>query len=441
MISPLRTLLLLFYTVCICLVIMVMSPGELIILDQKTGFDVFTLDDFGSNRGKNEPEADLSFLDELQSEVDSLEERPPLAAKDSSLVENDSTPAVGTAELAEGLKEARQPIESKDGNRNHLDKFFASLSGLSKEANRVRIIHYGDSQIEGDRISGYLRERLQRRFGGCGVGMVPFKLRDNLRFTMRFESSEEWTKFGYIDSEEKPTTNQLGTLASYFKFTPEKDSAFVSKARYANVTFTDSPLGYKRNSEVEHLRMFFRNPHGELQTEINFNNKIITTQTLPISKDLSVFEYKFPNKSDFRSVKVRVASSGSPELYGFSMDCNTGIALDNVPIRGSSGVEFSKMDKATIKKLFQELDVKLIIVEFGVNVVPGMSESYSWYENQYYRQLRYFKSIVPDVDILVIGLSDMSRLRKGRYESYPNVAPIRNAQKRAAFKAGCAFWD
>ena len=31
---------------------------------------------------------------------------------------------------------------------------------------KVRIMHYGDSQIEGDRISGRLRERLQKEFGG-----------------------------------------------------------------------------------------------------------------------------------------------------------------------------------------------------------------------------------------------------------------------------------
>ena len=31
-------------------------------------------------------------------------------------------------------------------------------------------MHYGDSQIEADQISGRLRERLQKDFGGLGAG-------------------------------------------------------------------------------------------------------------------------------------------------------------------------------------------------------------------------------------------------------------------------------
>ena len=37
----------------------------------------------------------------------------------------------------------------------------------------VRIVHYGDSQIELDRISQDLRQTLQERFGGSGTGLFP----------------------------------------------------------------------------------------------------------------------------------------------------------------------------------------------------------------------------------------------------------------------------
>ena len=35
----------------------------------------------------------------------------------------------------------------------------------------------------------------------------------------------------------------------------------------------------------------------------------------------------------------------------------------------------------------------------------------------------------------------MSKKSGTSYESYPNIEPIRQAQKNAAFRAGCAFWD
>jgi hypothetical protein len=40
-----------------------------------------------------------------------------------------------------------------------------------------------------------------------------------------------------------------------------------------------------------------------------------------------------------------------------------------------------------------------------------------------------------------MGVSDMSRKVESHYESYPNIEKIRNAQRQAAFKANCAFWD
>jgi hypothetical protein len=40
-----------------------------------------------------------------------------------------------------------------------------------------------------------------------------------------------------------------------------------------------------------------------------------------------------------------------------------------------------------------------------------------------------------------MGVTDMSRKEGGQYESYPNIPKIRDAQKNAAFRAGCAFWD
>lgn len=51
--------------------------------------------------------------------------------------------------------------------------FYEKLANAQKNDQLVRVLHYGDSQIEADRISGTLRENLQRKFGGSGVGLIP----------------------------------------------------------------------------------------------------------------------------------------------------------------------------------------------------------------------------------------------------------------------------
>ena len=57
------------------------------------------------------------------------------------------------------------------GNERFFDELFAALE--QAEEKPVRIVHYGDSQIEDDRLTGTIRERLQERFGGNGPGMMP----------------------------------------------------------------------------------------------------------------------------------------------------------------------------------------------------------------------------------------------------------------------------
>ena len=51
------------------------------------------------------------------------------------------------------------------------DPVFRQMEGATDHL--VRVVHYGDSQIELDRISQDLREALQERFGGSGTGLFP----------------------------------------------------------------------------------------------------------------------------------------------------------------------------------------------------------------------------------------------------------------------------
>ena len=54
----------------------------------------------------------------------------------------------------------------------NLAKFFAALESAAT-GQKISIFHYGDSQIEGDRMTGFIRQRLQQQFGGVGPGFIP----------------------------------------------------------------------------------------------------------------------------------------------------------------------------------------------------------------------------------------------------------------------------
>jgi len=61
-----------------------------------------------------------------------------------------------------------------DDDHTFFDKFFATIEAAKTEKRTVRILHYGDSQIELDRISSNLRNYFQEKFGGAGPGLLPF---------------------------------------------------------------------------------------------------------------------------------------------------------------------------------------------------------------------------------------------------------------------------
>ena len=91
-------------------------------------------------------------------------------------------------------------IQYPDNNRSIIFPFFKKLANAKTK--KVRIMHYGDSQIEGDRISGRLRERLQKEFGGNGAGLFPL-IPATRKISLKNVPTNNWirkTGFGpYID--------------------------------------------------------------------------------------------------------------------------------------------------------------------------------------------------------------------------------------------------
>jgi hypothetical protein len=71
------------------------------------------------------------------------------------------------------LRKVVFPLEFPDNNDTVMYPFFRHLDKTGERGKLLRILHYGDSQIENNRISSTLRNRFQARFGGSGIGMFP----------------------------------------------------------------------------------------------------------------------------------------------------------------------------------------------------------------------------------------------------------------------------
>jgi lysophospholipase L1-like esterase len=225
-------------------------------------------------------------------------------------------------------------------------------------------------------------------------------------------------------------------LQNYFTIAGEEN-----EKKRAWVKFSASYMDGGKSTKIQNIKLLYRTPSAPLYFEIAKNGKdsVLLAEDLPQSNDFEILEHAY--ESQFKSLTFRFESKASPELLGICLDCNDGVTVDNVPLRGSAGLDFKKSDKDFLRKQVKALNVRLIIIQFGVNLVPSGWTDYAHFEKQFTAHLKFLKSIDENLDILVVGVSDMSRMREGVYQSHPNVEKVRNAQKNAALKAGCAFWD
>ena len=79
-----------------------------------------------------------------------------------------------------------------DDDYTFFDSLFVEMAAAADSGRTVRILHYGDSQLEMDRISAVLRQDLQERFGGSGrVALAErFRKLDPLRYGGGFADKE-----------------------------------------------------------------------------------------------------------------------------------------------------------------------------------------------------------------------------------------------------------
>ena len=103
---------------------------------------------------------ELSILnDSLIAQVDTME----------VIATVDTTPQTTNIQQVKDAKP--HPQATKVDTRTYLAGFYAALDSSSNRL--VRVVQYGDSQIEEDRITNILREQWQKQYGGGGVGLIP----------------------------------------------------------------------------------------------------------------------------------------------------------------------------------------------------------------------------------------------------------------------------
>ena len=135
---------------------------------------------------------------------------------------------------------------------------------------------------------------------------------------------------------------------------------------------------------------------------------------------------------------------GKGKVYGVSLETQTGVIVDNLPMRGCSGNIFTKIDSTQLSDFYRETNTRLIILQFGGNMIPqteNASTISGYVRSTLRQQVRYLRACAPDAAILFIGPSDMSTNIDGQMSTYPLVPYMDKLLKKMAAEEQIAYWS
>ncbi|MDR2978983.1 MAG: GDSL-type esterase/lipase family protein [Bacteroidales bacterium] len=311
-------------------------------------------------------------------------------------------------------------------DKTFFDSFFKMLENEQDEV--VRILHYGDSQIEMDRMTSDIRKFFQHKFGGGGPGLIP--LQQTVSSTSVYQSvSGELSDYAVYGTSSKSKDRFYGPLVRYYKING-KVHLTVSAPQHKQTD--EKLLTYKK------VTVLSKDLKGGLQAKLKPNKQ---TECELVNDSIGINYFTFA--LDTPTHRFTLTLHGNADIYGIMVDHQKGVAVDNIPIRGSSGTFFTGMEDSLLVKMYKDMRVGMIILQFGGNSVPGISgyQGIAYLKNTIASQIRFIRRCCPQAKILFIGPSDMSLRINGVLQTYPRLADLNEALKEAALENGAAYWD
>ena len=291
-----------------------------------------------------------------------------------------------------------------------LGTFFQKLGQAKRRP--VDVYHWGDSQIEGDRITGVLREHFQNEHGGQGAGWV-MPLTPAPTFAVR-----------------QSTSGGVGRVAG---FGPRRDVE-ARRLPFFAVTRFDSASTWtiKNNPKARaHCRTWSDMAiwqEGEGHWDVSPD-----TDTSPQAPG------PYQTWTHAAGLGGSTWRTSGATLLGANLTSGPGVYVHNLAMRGGSGTLFDDVPNADWKALQHHTNPALVILQFGGNAVPSISNAKGArrYAQKVGQNIRHIQAQWPGVPILFIGPSDMGEAPS----TYPGLQHTVAALRDSAVANHALHWD
>ncbi|MBL7944345.1 MAG: hypothetical protein JNM00_16410, partial [Flavobacteriales bacterium] len=249
---------------------------------------------------------------ELLGDIDAF-----LAAQDTTAVDSvlaDTIPTRPNLTLTS--------LQYQNNDASSLRLFFEKADAASAARQNVHVFHYGDSQIESDRISSFLREQLQSLFGGGGPGwLAPLPITSSMNINQK--QSDNWlryTAFGYDDG--KLASKRFGALASCFRFTPATKE-IPTDTTEAWIEFVPSAKSGSHCAGYDVVKIWLGYHRQPVQLEVWITDSLHYSETIEAGDFIQCKSYH----TGFSPKKLKLVLRGtdSPDIHGIVLEKEGGI--------------------------------------------------------------------------------------------------------------------
>jgi lysophospholipase L1-like esterase len=324
-----------------------------------------------------------------------------------------------------------QPIENADAG---MTRFFASLARVKRNESApvVRILHYGDSLIESDLITSTIRRRFQKTFGNAGLGFVlPVLMPSETRQGIAIRAVGNWIEQrvqrdydvnGYLGLGGSALVALSPFNGSWVEYNVNPPDRFDLPPRRVTIAYLAQPKG--------------------ASFDVYVNNRLLETVDTETEVPHSAF-YSFDVSSTVQQFRVAPTGEGVVRLLGVTLESDTrGIIVDNVGQRGAMVTHLKRINAAHYAEQMSWRNPSLIILSFGANETPPDDLDIEATARHIGTALDHIAKAAPNASYLVMSALDQAvRNEEGDFVSKRSVMQLVQAQRRAAWEHGWAFWN
>lgn len=356
----------------------------------------------------------------VDEQLDGIEEGMRLETGESAALDSAQAARADTLRLMERVfSQSEGSLRFPGGDYTYLFPAFRAMMGADSAS--VHVFHYGDSQIEGDRITQIIRDSLQSLFGGTGPGMLPLWQPIGCRTVRQTLTDSVATYYAAGIMGRRAPHDRYGAMAQ------------MAEMRGERVRMHVESLG-KGHGSYRQIRAYVGNIADTLR---------LTLDSLPARKvaardGLQTVTWDVSPRNSFN-----LTLQGRADIYGIEVGGGRGVSVTNIPMRGADGLFLQRIDQGLMKAMMRKSRTRLVIMEFGGNALPMFRDTadVTRYCKGIGSQIERMKTLCPEARIIFIGSADMSVKENGVLQTH-HLLPDLEAKLAATCDAhGVAFWD